>query len=192
MADTIEKLKSVFRENVKKQRAQVTPDEAEEASNSLWIQLKEETFFKKARRIAAFCSIGTEIDTMPLLAKILNSSKELYLPKTEQDQNLMEFHSVSDLKKLIPGPFNILEPPAGKILSPKKIDIILVPGLAFDNRGHRLGYGRGYYDRYLNLLKPGCVILGVAYSFQIIDKTPITDHDIPVNAVLTEKYILLC
>lgn len=192
MADTIEKLKSVFRENVKKQRAQVTSDEAEEASNSLWLQLKEETFFKKAKRIAAFCSIGTEIDTMPLLAKILSSKKELYLPKTEQNQNLMDFHLVSDLKKLVPGPFNISEPPAGKIVSPKKIDIILVPGLAFDNRGHRLGYGRGYYDRYMKLLKSGCVRLGVAYSFQIIDKTPNDNHDIPVNAVLTEKYILLC
>ncbi len=192
MADTIEKLKSVFRENVKKQRAQVTPDEAEEASNSLWIQLKEEAFFKKSRRIAAFCSTGTEIDTMPLLAKILSSGKELYLPKTDPDQIAMEFHSVTDLKTLVPGSFKILEPAAGKILSPKKIDLILVPGLAFDNRGHRLGYGQGYYDRYLKLIGSGCVILGVAYSFQIIDKTPITDRDIPVNAVLTEKYILLC
>jgi 5-formyltetrahydrofolate cyclo-ligase len=192
MADTIEKLKSVFRENVKKQRLQVTPDEAEEASNSLWLQLKEETFFKKAKRIAAFCSIGTEIDTMPLLSKILSSHKELYLPKTEPGQNLMEFHSISDLKTLVSGPFHVPEPPAGRILSPKKIDLILVPGLAFDNRGHRLGYGRGYYDRYLKLLKSGCVRLGVAYSFQIIDKTPNDNHDIPVNAVLTEKYILLC
>jgi 5-formyltetrahydrofolate cyclo-ligase len=104
----------------------------------------------------------------------------------------MEFHSITNLKKLIPGPFDILEPPDGKTIAPKHIDLILVPGLAFDNRGNRLGYGHGYYDRYLKLIDPKCFILGVAYSFQIIDKTPKTNHDIPVHAVLTEKYILLC
>jgi 5-formyltetrahydrofolate cyclo-ligase len=96
------------------------------------------------------------------------------------------------LKKLIPGRFDILEPPMGTALPPAEIDLILVPGLAFDNRGHRLGYGQGYYDRFLSLLKPECFILGVAYSFQIVDKTPNVEHDIPVNAVLTEKYLMLC
>jgi 5-formyltetrahydrofolate cyclo-ligase len=192
MADTILKLKSVFRENVKNQRAKVTPEEAQEASLSLWLQLKEDVIFQKATRIAAFCSTGTEIDTTPLLSGILKSGKELYLPKTDQTKTLMEFHSVSNFKKLIPGPFDILEPPDGKTIAPKQIDLILVPGLAFDNRGSRLGYGHGYYDRYLKLIDPKCFILGVAYSFQIIDKTPKTNHDIPVHAVLTEKYILLC
>lgn len=192
MADTILKLKSVFRENVKKQRAKVTPQEAQEASLSLWLQLKEDVIFQKAERIAAFCSAGTEIDVTPLLSGILKSGKELYLPKTDQTKTVMEFHSISNLKKLIPGPLDILEPPDGKTIAPKHIDLILVPGLAFDNRGNRLGYGHGYYDRYLKLVDPKCFILGVAYSFQIIDKTPKTNHDIPVHAVLTEKYILLC
>jgi 5-formyltetrahydrofolate cyclo-ligase len=192
MADTIEKLKSVFRENVKTQRAQVPPEAAQEAATSLWTQLKEESFFQKAERVAAFCSVGTEIDTMPLLEGILKSSKKLYLPKTDKTKTLIEFHPVHDLKTLKSGPFDILEPPAGTALPPEEIDLILVPGLAFDNRGHRLGYGQGYYDRFLKLLRPECFTLGVAYSFQIIDKTPDIEHDIPVNAVLTEKYLLLC
>jgi 5-formyltetrahydrofolate cyclo-ligase len=192
MADTIEKLKSVFRENVKTQRAQVSPTAAQEAAISLWTQLQEESFFQEARRIAAFCSVGTEISTMPMLEGILKSGKKLYLPKTDSTKTLLEFHPVQDLKTLIPGPFKIPEPPEGTVLEPEEIDLILVPGLAFDNRGHRLGYGQGFYDRYLNLLNPGCFTLGVAYSFQIIDKTPNIEHDIPVNAVLTEKYLLLC
>jgi 5-formyltetrahydrofolate cyclo-ligase len=192
MADTIEKLKSVFRENVKTQRAQVSPEAAQEAAISLWTQLKEESFFQKAQTIAAFCSIGTEIDTMPLLEEILKSGKNLYLPKTDKTKTLIEFHPVLDLKTLIPGRFDILEPPEGAILQPEEIDLILVPGLAFDSRGHRLGYGQGFYDRFLKMIKPGCFTLGVAYSFQIIDKTPNIEHDIPVNAVLTEKYLLLC
>jgi 5-formyltetrahydrofolate cyclo-ligase len=192
MADTIEKLKSVFRENVKTQRAQVSPEAAYEAAISLRTQLKEESFFKEAKRIGAFCSTGTEINTMPLMEEVLKSGKKLYLPKTDKTKTLMEFYPVSDLKTLAPGRFDILEPPEGTPLPPEELDLILVPGLAFDNRGHRLGYGQGFYDRYLKLLKPECFTLGVAYSFQIIDKTPNIEHDIPVNAVLTEKYLLLC
>jgi 5-formyltetrahydrofolate cyclo-ligase len=193
MADTIEKLKSVFRNNIKDQRALVTPEAAEEASHSIWNQLKEETYFKKAKRIAAFTSVGSEINTRRILEGILNTpEKELYLPKTDKGQTLVQFIHVKDLNSLVPGPFDILEPPAGTALRPDQIDLILVPGLAFDSRGHRLGYGQGYYDRYLTLLRPGCFTLGVAYAFQIIDKMPNADHDIPVNAVLTDKYILLC
>lgn len=192
MADTIETLKSLFRENVKIQRAEVSPKAALEAAISLWTQLKQESFFKKAKRVAAFCSIGTEIDTMPLLEGILKSGKKLYLPKTDKAKTLLEFHPVHDLKTLTPGRFDVLEPPEGTVLPPEEIDLILVPGLTFDNRGYRLGYGQGFYDRFLKLINPGCFTLGVAYSFQIIDKTPNIEHDIPVNAVLTEKYLLLC
>lgn len=192
MADTIEKLKSVFRNNIKDQRALVTPEAAEEASHSIWNQLKEESFFKKSKRIAAFTSTGSEISTRHILEGILSSDKELYLPKVDKGQTLVQFIQVKDLKTLVTGPFDILEPPAGTALKPDQIDLILVPGLAFDSRGHRLGYGQGYYDRYLTLVRPGCFSLGVAYAFQIIDKMPNANHDIPVNAVLTDKYIMLC
>ncbi|HTA76460.1 MAG TPA: 5-formyltetrahydrofolate cyclo-ligase [bacterium] len=192
MADTIEKIKSVYRQNMKDQKALVTPEAAEIAAHSIWNQLKEESFFKKAKRIAAFCSVGNEISTKLILEGVLSSGKELYLPKTDKGQTLVQFIGVKDLTKLVTGPFEILEPSAGTALPPDQIDLILVPGLAFDARGHRLGYGQGYYDRYLPLLRPGCFTLGIAYSFQIIDKMPNAEHDIPVNAVLTDKYILLC
>ena len=192
MADTIEKLKSVFRHNLKDQRDLVTPEVARRASESLWTQLKEESFFQKAKHIAAFTSTGSEINTLPLLGHILSSNKKLYLPKTEKTHTLMHFHAVTDLRDLILGSYNILEPPPGIAIPPEQIDLMLVPGLAFDNHGYRLGYGQGYYDRYLKFIRTGCFTLGVAYSFQIIDKIPNADHDIPVNAVLTEKYILLC
>ena len=87
---------------------------------------------------------------------------------------------------------HILEPKLDMIVPPDHIDLILVPGLGFDSRGHRIGYGRGYYDRFLSQVKPDCFKLGVAYACQIIDRTPNHEHDMPVNAVLTEKYIMLC
>jgi len=193
MADlSIEKLKSLFRQNLKVQREKVTPELAQEASESLWAQLQEQDFFKKARRIGAFYSITTEINMMPLLSGILASGKELYLPRIDHDHALLQFHPAPDLSQLQPGPFNTMEPKATTAIAPGKLDLILVPGLAFDNRGHRLGYGQGHYDRFLKVISKDCYVLGVAYSFQIIDKTPNAEHDIPVNAVLTDKFILLC
>jgi 5-formyltetrahydrofolate cyclo-ligase len=193
MTDTsIEKLKSVFRKNLKDQREQVSPQAAQEASQSVWVQLKEESFYKKSKRIAAFVSSGTEINTRPLLEGILGAGKELYLPRVDMAQTLIHFHAITNLNNLTPGPYNIPEPKEGVVIAPEQLDLILIPGLAFDSRGHRLGYGKGYYDRFLPLLRLGCFKLGVAYACQIIDKTPNHDHDIPVNAVLTEKYILLC
>jgi 5-formyltetrahydrofolate cyclo-ligase len=188
---SVEKLKSVFRDNLKKQRAEVTAEAAQEAANHLWDQLKEHPYFQKAKRIGAFSSIGSEISTLPMLEGILRSGKELYLPRTEKGQQLIQFHPVTDLSTLKPGLFNIPQPPAKMAIAPTHIDLLLVPGLAFDNRGHRLGYGNGYYDRFMKVISPDCFTLGIAYSFQIIDKTPNADHDIPVKAVLTEKFILL-
>ena len=189
---SVEKLKSIFRQNLKTQRAQVTLETAKEAGENLWGQLKEEVLFQKAKRIAAFTSTGTEISTYPLLEGILKSGKELYLPKTEKNQPLIHFHAVTDLNTLVMGSFDIKEPAGGPIIQPSKIDLLLVPGLAFDNRGHRLGYGKGYYDRFIKILDPKCYKLGIAYYFQIINKIPDAEHDIPVNAVLTDKFIMLC
>jgi len=189
---SVEKLKTVFRDNLKKQRAEVTPEAAQDAAQSLWYQLKSDPQFQKAKRIGAFSSVGSEISTLPMLEGILSSGKELYLPRTEKGQQLLQFHPVTDLSTLKPGLFNIPEPPAKTAIAPSHIDLLLVPGLAFDNRGHRLGYGNGYYDRFMKIISPDCFTLGISYSFQIIDKTPNSDHDIPVHAVLTEKFILLC
>lgn len=190
---SVDKLKSVYRQNLKSQRDKVTPEVAQQAAESIWDQLKEQTYYHKAKRIAAFNSVGSEISMSKILEGILASGKELYLPRSEKGQTLIQFLHVTDLKTLVRGPFDILEPPVGGLaLAPNKIDLILVPGLAFDNRGHRLGYGQGHYDRFLKVIDPNCFTLGVAYSFQIIEKMPNADHDTPVNAVLTDKFIMLC
>ncbi len=190
---SVDKLKSIFRQNLKSQREKVPTEEAQAAAESLWNQLKEQTFFHNAKRVAAFCSFKAEISTMKVLEGILASGKELYLPRVEKGQTLIQFYPVTDLKKLAPGQYEILEPPAvGVALAPSKIDLILVPGLGFDNRGHRLGYGQGHYDRFLKVIDPHCFTLGISYAFQLIDKVPNADHDSPVNAVLTEKFIMLC
>jgi 5-formyltetrahydrofolate cyclo-ligase len=183
--------KELLRQNFKTLRAQVPQLAAMAASLALWSQLKLQPQFNNARRIAAFAPTKTEINITPVLEGILNLNKELYLPKTDEAQKMIQFHAIKNLKELVPGPFSILEPPFTAVLEPNQIDLILVPGLAFDRRGHRLGYGHGYYDRLLNLISPKCFSIGIGYSFQIVEKIPDAQHDIPLKALLTEKSFFL-
>jgi len=184
--------KELLRQNLKSLRAQVSQLAGMASALALWSQLKQLPQFNNAKRIAAFVPTQTEINMTPILEGILCLQKELYLPKADPAQTLLGFYPVSDLKKLMPGSHHIPEPPSMTALPPEKLDLILVPGLAFDRRGYRLGYGKGYYDRFLSQLGPSCFSIGVGYSFQMIEKVPFSSHDIPVKSLLSEKSFQLC
>src|SRR5690606_5030175 len=101
-----------------------------------------------AQTVGAYASIGNEVATGNLIAALLSAGKNLVLPVVEGD-GVMEFRAVTDLSRLTPGVFGILEPREGEPCLPENIDLLFIPGLAFDHRGGRLGRGKGYYDRYL-------------------------------------------
>jgi|SRR5581483_1172569 len=179
--------KDPLREKLKKLRAQVDPGLAESASQGVWNILKSLPEFHKAKGIGAFASIPTEINTYPLLEGSLDSGKKLYLPKVVKDKTHFDFYPVRDFKSLVKGSFGILEPTGLKPANWDEIDLVLIPGLAFDLTGNRLGFGKGYYDRVLPLLKKTALTIGLGYSFQIVEKIPAEPHDIPLKAVLSEK-----
>ena len=184
--------KSPLRENLKQLRDQVDPAFAESASQGIWnilCQLKE---FDKAKGIGAFASTPSEINTYSILEGSLELGKKLYLPKVVKDKNLFHFYPVQNFKTLTKGPFGILEPSGNSPADWEEIDLILVPGLAFDLTGNRLGFGKGYYDRVLPLLKKSALTIGLCYSFQIVDKIPTEPHDVPLKAVLSEKGFQFC
>ena len=99
---------------------------------------------------------------------------------------------IIDFDSLIPsGRFGILEPIELAKITYKSIDMVLVPGVIFDKNGYRLGYGLGYYDRFLNKL-PKAVKVGLCFDFQVMDKVPREEHDIPVDYIVTDKEIIEC
>lgn len=139
--------------------------------------------FRDFRTFALFASMAGEPDTRPLFERIVGSGRQAFLPRCLADGRL-EFVLVEDWSVLAPGRFGILEPaesaaPAGA----SSIDLFLLPGLAFDRRGARLGRGGGYYDRSL---PPGCLAWGLAFESQWISLVPNDAHDRPVDGVLTE------
>jgi len=150
--------------------------------------------------LLAYVSFRREVDTWEIMFAALGEGRTLALPRVEPGGRL-SLRAVRDpLHELVPGAFGIPEPaPSSPLLEPEAVDLVLVPGVAFDRRGYRLGYGGGYYDRLLaDMRSPAvtarrsspAVAAGLAYDFQIVDELPVGPHDQRVDLVLTERGVL--
>ncbi len=162
-------------------------------SNRIQRSILRSTLYKECDILMAYCDKNNEVGTLTLCEDALISGKELYFPKVLENFNeaRMEFYRVNSTTELTPGFHGIMEP-LGDInrvfdynRSLDKKVLMLVPGIAFDHEGHRLGYGKGYYDNYLRN-KEAIMRIGICFSMQIIDKVPVTRNDLHVNYVLSE------
>lgn len=148
--------------------------------------------FQRARTVLAYAGFGSEIDTRLLLAAALESGKRLLLPRVNRRAGVLDVHVVTDLARdLGAGGWGIPEPQPETCpgCGAEEADWILVPGVAFDRRGGRIGYGRGYYDKLLGSVRRagnGAPALAAAFDAQVVDEIPMGDHDVPVDRVLTE------
>jgi 5-formyltetrahydrofolate cyclo-ligase len=146
-----------------------------------------------ARCVLAYCSMPGEVATAHILETAMSERKTLLLPRCVPGENRMEPASVEDLSlDLVPGQFRGLYEPGifrKSWTELEKIDLIIVPGVAFDHQGYRLGYGKGMYDRFLPQVQKAQRI-ALAYGIQIIDSLPDEPHDMPMHAIITESGIL--
>ena len=137
---------------------------------------------QKSENILLYLSLRDEVSTWNLLEELWKLGKNIYVPKVE-DKN-MEFYKISSKEELKIGKFNIFEPTTSlKYLNEKK-DCIIVPGLLFDKFGNRLGYGKGYYDRYLE--KKNLYKIGICFSTFLVDKINVLKHDIKMDLIICE------
>jgi 5-formyltetrahydrofolate cyclo-ligase len=145
--------------------------------------------FEEAQTIMAYCSFGSEIDTRPFLRAVIDRGKTLVLPKINRVAGILDLYQVVNLETdLITGLWNIREPNPATCApaAPSDIDLILVPGVAFDRQGGRIGHGKGYYDRLL-VQCPRAYKIAAAFEVQVFDKVPMEPHDILIDALVTEK-----
>lgn len=146
--------------------------------------------YAKAGTVMAYASFGSEVRTGPLLHAVLSDGKKLLLPRCYA-RGRMNALLVYSLETLVPGRYGILEPAEGSpVIPPEEIDLVLVPGLLFDRKGYRLGYGGGYYDRFL----PGVcgLSVGLSYACQVTWDLRPQPHDVPVHAIATEAGLSSC
>jgi len=144
--------------------------------------------FQRANRVAVYVALEDEMPTRAILGAVLASGRVLLLPRLVAAG--LEFAAVEDLALLRPGGFGVMEPvaPSAKLdLGPS--DLVFVPGVAFDRRGGRLGRGGGHYDRAFPPARAAPVLIGLAFSFQLVDVVPMGPSDRRVEGVVTEAGI---
>lgn len=154
-------------------------------------EIKNELFnleqYKKSRTVMFFVSFSSEVHTHEMIKASLRN-KTVVVPKVMNNE--IEPSLIMDFDNLVPsGKFGILEPIEAMKIAYKNIDIVLVPGIAFDKEGHRIGYGFGYYDKFLKKV-PKAVKIGLCFDFQVVEKIPHEEHDVPVDMIVTEKKVI--
>ncbi|HAM38741.1 MAG: 5-formyltetrahydrofolate cyclo-ligase [Elusimicrobia bacterium RIFOXYC2_FULL_34_12] len=144
--------------------------------------------FRKAKKIVFYASFNNEVDTWLMIEKALKLNKEVFLPKIKNGKIIPV--KVKNLNNLACGKYGILEPINGdsKKISIKYFDMIIVPGVVFDKNCNRIGFGKGYFDNFLSNIE--AVKIGLGYGFQVIEHIPVTDKDVPMDRVITEKQII--
>lgn len=143
--------------------------------------------YKNCERIFLYASVGTEIDTLRLLHEAWLQGKTVALPKCFSS-GIMEFYEYNGSLK--EGKYHIPEPAGENMVFPQDNDLMIVPGLAFDRNGYRIGQGGGYYDRYL--AKYNCIRVGFCRERFLLKEVPIMWNDIPVDYVITENAVINC
>jgi 5-formyltetrahydrofolate cyclo-ligase len=143
--------------------------------------------FKAARIVLFFASFRSEVDTGPMIRRALTFGKRVVLPKVKGTE--LELYEIADWERDVsPGTWGIPEPHENRPVRLDEIDLILVPGAAFDCQGNRLGYGAGFYDKLLSAFTKTTVAL--AFEAQIVPRVPAELHDIPIHKIMTERRVI--
>ncbi len=155
------------------------------ASGKIQKKLKKIYAFKNAQKIGAYYPIGSEIFTQDIIQELLSQGKEVFLPKVIGEK--MEFRKIKDFSSLEQGSFDIMEP-KDDCPTDNNLDVILVPTVGISPKGVRLGYGHGYYDKYLAENK--ITTISLTLEKQIIKNIPKSEHDILIDWIVTEDNML--
>ena len=182
--------KSEIRSLIRELRRKQDSSTIVQKSRAIWKFLLSLPEYRRAATIAFYASIEKEgeVATLEMIEDSLKQNKVVCLPKIVADS--LEFFNVKSVEELKMGAFGILEPIGDKIKL-EQIDMIVLPGLAFDATGNRIGFGRGYYDKFLKKVGSAARI-ALAFDFQIVDKIPSTESDVRVHKIITESRIIDC
>ena len=145
--------------------------------------------FKKARCVCFYVSLPLEADTRGMIDKALKMGKRVLVPRINLENKELRLYEITDRRTdLEQGAFGIMEPRPDKALPVHlaQAQCLVVPGVVFDKKNHRIGHGGGYYDRLLEKCPPGVLKIGLAFSFQVVQNIPAEAHDVKLDIVLTD------
>lgn len=179
-------IKKETRKNIIKKRDELDKEAKKIMDDEIIKKLINSEEYKKARGIFTYIGFASEIDTKIIIEDALRLGKEVYVPKIFNKEMILI--RIDSLENLITSSYGILEPIGDKNdFDVNKLDLIIMPGVAFDEEFNRLGYGAGYYDKFLDRNDLKCSKIALAYEFQVLDKLEVEEHDKKVDQIITEK-----
>ncbi|MBI2542481.1 5-formyltetrahydrofolate cyclo-ligase [Candidatus Woesearchaeota archaeon] len=181
-------MKIPLKESMLEKRGSLDKNQILEKSEQIKKRLLGLEQYKNSKTIMFFVSFSSEVYTHSMIGDALKN-KTVVVPKVMHHG--IEPSVIIDFDSLIQGKFGILEPIEAMSIAYKNIGLVLVPGIVFDKTGHRIGYGFGYYDRFLAKV-PKAIKIGLAFDFQLVDKIARETHDVPVDFIVTEERVVEC
>ena len=162
-------------------------DDKKRANYSIADAVLKRSEILHAQTICIYLPLPEEVDTKPIIEEFFRLKKTVVVPKVSGDR--LELHAISSFNNLQKGTFGVLEPSDScPLIGIPEVDVFIVPGIAFDTQGFRIGWGKGYYDTVL----AGITVprIGLAYDVQLIAHVPHTSYDVPMTVVITDKHII--
>jgi 5-formyltetrahydrofolate cyclo-ligase len=157
-----------------------------------FISLKET---RKAKKIMIYVSFKSEVRTREIILELLKRRKKVIVPVIDSKKNEINLSELKNFQKeLVPNKLGIFQPSKEffRPFKPKELDLIVVPGIAFDEKGTRIGFGKGYYDKFLSKIPKRIPVIALAFEEQIGKNLSCEKHDIPVHKIITEKRVIEC
>jgi len=188
--------KNTIRKEILKARGTLSSEEVQEKSSIIINKLIKTKEFENSKLIMCYMDFRNEVRTDELIRKCLEMGKKVAVPlvlnSAEGEREMMACEVRDFEKEMKPGAYGILEPVRELVCDvwPEDIDLVVVPGVAFDERKYRIGYGAGYYDRFFRMTREDCKKIAIAFELQIVDKIPYEEHDVKLDMIITEKRII--
>ena len=186
--------KSSLRTDFLSRRGHLTRNEVLKKSEKICNNLLSHKIYRESNNIGSYSPIKKEVETRNIHSASTRERKRVGYPISITGAKKLLYYCVSDLDELHAGVYGILEPPEidENLLPVEELNIVIIPGIAFDTSGYRLGYGGGYYDRLLSEQVFRAITVALAFEIQIVDTLPYEPHDTRVNLVITENRTIVC
>jgi len=186
-------IKNTLRKDILSQRKNMNSQDVSAFSNKIINTIMELPQFIKCKNIMIYLSFNNEVDTFSLVTWCLNNGITVIAPYcVKQEKKIIPFIINNLTTDLAKSTFGIMEPKYDLLNEANLIDIdlIIVPGVVFDKHCNRIGFGAGYYDRFLSEKAKNTITIGIAYDYQIIDEVPVDIYDVPLNFIVTQDRII--
>lgn len=183
-------MKNEIRKKFKEKRRAMEKSEVSEKSRCACEVFLKSEMYKNAKILMLYMPLGNETDTTEIIKRAFADEKKLIFPVTDERTGVITPCYATTETEFKEGAFSVNEPCDANVAEPLDIDTVIVPGIAFDKSGGRIGFGKGCYDGFLNKTK--AVKIGFCYELQLCDKIPGKEYDIKMDCIITENRIIMC